>query len=279
MNRDWLRSFAAFAEHRNFTRAARQLALSQPALHVQVGKLAAELGAPLYLRRGRAIELTAAGERVAAYARDVERREAALRAELAGEPAPVILAAGTGALVYLLGDAVRRFDPSRRALELLPLAGPAAIEAVRERRADLGVAASRPDDLDSLAVARVGSLAVVPSGHRLADRRRLEPRDLDGEPLIAPPHGAPHRERIAAAFARAGVELAIAVEASGWELTLQLVRLKIGAAIVNDFCAAPAGTTAIDFRGLPAIEYRLIWRGELSAGAARLRDAIAASRS
>lgn len=275
MNRDWLRSFAAFAEHRNFTRAARQRSLSQPALHVQVAKLAGELGTELYARRGRSLVLTAAGERVAAYARDLERREEALRAELAGEPAPVTLAAGTGALVYLLGDAIRRFDPSRRALRLLPLGGPEAIAAVREGRADLAVAAGPATGLRSRRLARVGSIAVLPSKHRLAGRRRLAPGDLDGEPLIVPPAGSPHRERVAAAFAAAGAGFEVALEASGWDVMLQLVRLRIGAAIVNHFCGAPAGTAAIEFRGLEPIEYRLLWRGELGDSAERLRDAIA----
>jgi DNA-binding transcriptional LysR family regulator len=275
MNRDWLRSFAAFAEHRSFTAAARQLGLSQPALHVQVAKLGDHLGVPLYARRGRSLELTAAGRRVAAYARDLDRREQALVAELEGRDAPVTLAAGTGALIYLLGEAIRRFDPSRRALRLLPLRGPEAITAVREGRADLAVAAGPARGLRVRRVARVGAVAALPTGHRLTDRKRLTAADLDGEALIVPPAGSPHRERIAAAFAAAGAGFEIAVEAAGWDVMLQLVRLRIGAAIVNDFCAAPGGTAAVDFRGLEPIEYRLSWRGELSDSAARLRDAIA----
>lgn len=275
MNRDWLRSFAAFAERLNFTRAARELGLSQPALHVQIKKLAEHVGQPLYRRRGRVIELTGAGERIAVYARDLERREAELFGELAGgaEP-PVVLAAGQGAVLHLLGRAIRRFDPARRPLRLLTLGGPAALEALGEARADLAVAGAVRSRLPSTRLARVGLVVAMPRKHRLADRKRLTAADLAGEPIIAPPSG-PHRQRLAGAFAAAGAELEIALEASGWSVMLGFVRLGLGLAIVNDFCALPAGTAGVEFRGLAPVDYQLYWRPELTAPARRLRDLIA----
>lgn len=44
-----LHAFVVFAEHRNFTRAARR-PISQPALHVKINKLGAVLGVELYQR-------------------------------------------------------------------------------------------------------------------------------------------------------------------------------------------------------------------------------------
>src|SRR6185437_17118427 len=105
---DRLASFIAFAEELNFTRAAARLHLSQPALHVQVAKLGDEIGAPLYRRDGRAIALTPAGGALLAHARDAQRREQAFLATL-GSPGPrtLALAAGEGALLYVLGGAIR----------------------------------------------------------------------------------------------------------------------------------------------------------------------------
>ncbi|MFD0541615.1 LysR family transcriptional regulator [Actinomadura luteofluorescens] len=63
LSTDALASFAVFADHLNFTRAAEALHISQPALHVKVQKLADTLGRPLYTRQGRRLALTPAASR------------------------------------------------------------------------------------------------------------------------------------------------------------------------------------------------------------------------
>ena len=105
-----LAAFAAFAQHRNFTRAAAELHVSQPALHTRIRKLEGRLGARLYLKHGRQLQLTEAGERLAAFANDTKDRAADFLGSLdAAPPRPLVLMAGSGAYLYLLGDPIRRF--------------------------------------------------------------------------------------------------------------------------------------------------------------------------
>ena len=85
-NLEWLRSFVVFAEHLNFTRAAEALHLSQPALHVQVKKLAEQLGVTLYERRGRGLALTPDGRRVLAFGRELLARCERFSDDLRGAP-------------------------------------------------------------------------------------------------------------------------------------------------------------------------------------------------
>src|SRR4051812_16428448 len=101
---EWLEAFIVFAERLNFTHAARALHLSQPALFVQIAKLSAEVGVPLYQPRGRLLQLTAAGRRLLAYARESQERAGEIVDELrTGQPHPTVtLAAGTGSYLYLL---------------------------------------------------------------------------------------------------------------------------------------------------------------------------------
>src|SRR5258705_2882410 len=103
---DALHAFEVFAEHRNFTTAAAVLRISQPSLHVKVRKLAKGLGVALYERDGRRLVLTAAGQRLAAFAADGARRADELLPELHGGPPAPTGAARPGAGPPVLSLAV-----------------------------------------------------------------------------------------------------------------------------------------------------------------------------
>lgn len=73
-----IRYFLAACDHLNFTRAAESCAVSQPALTVAIQKLEADLGAPLFIRSGRQIELTDLGQSMRVhFARIEQSRNAA----------------------------------------------------------------------------------------------------------------------------------------------------------------------------------------------------------
>ena len=59
-----LRMFEAAARHRNFTRAAERLCVTQGAVSRQIKNLEEDLGEALFLRDGPRVELTAAGVRL-----------------------------------------------------------------------------------------------------------------------------------------------------------------------------------------------------------------------
>lgn len=280
---DWLGAFTVFAEHLNFTRAARALHLSQPALHVQIGKLGAELGVPLYVRRGQRLELTADGRRVLAFAREMGERERAFRDVLrAGESLqPVVLAAGEGSFLYLLGPAIRAFTAAARSpLRLLTRDGAATLEAVLSGEAHLGVAPvdGAPAGLTVERLTDVAQVLVVPQAHPFARKRSIKLRDLAGARLVVPPPGRPHRAALAAALLAAGVPWEPAVEASGWEPTLHFVTLGVGIAVVNACCRLPRGLVARPVPELPSRTYSVIRRRgvELEGATADLRRAILA---
>ncbi|MFO7561179.1 MAG: LysR family transcriptional regulator [Enhygromyxa sp.] len=253
-----LEAFAVFAEHLNLTRAARELGLSQPALHTRLRRLAELIGAPLYRREGRGLALTEAGVRTLRFAREIRARLAdfAEQQRAEQERAPICLAAGEGALLYLLGPALRRFA-RKHPLRVLVRDAEGTLEAIAAGLVHLGVAAfdQPPSEFESELVAEVGFGLAVPHDDPLVGRARVSWADLRGRAMIVPPAGRPHRQAL---DARLPEDVELAVEISGWPLTLQLVALGVGVAIVNDSCRPPRGVTMLRFEGLGTRRYYVL---------------------
>lgn len=266
MDYDQLFAFAVFSEYLNFTHAAKELSISQPALHAKIRRLIDDVGLPLYIREGRSLKLTAEGRKLAAYGRDVRAHGRRVLAEIRGEDSiePLVLAAGRGALRYLLADAIAAYSRLGigSPLRIASMNGPATQQAIVDGRADVGVLVnpSPVRGLHARTLARVSQVAIVPKDHSLGQMKSLRIKQLRDEPLILSPKGQPHRRMLDEVFHAANITPNIAVEVDGWELMLQLAQSGFGIAIVNDFCPPPTGFTAIPLRGLPHVDYQVLYR-------------------
>lgn len=87
------------------------LHISQPALHVKIGKLSEYIGKPLYEKSGRNLILTPEGLQLQAFARDqLEQTQGFLQVLREGaSKQEVSLSAGEGTLLYLLGNPLSAF--------------------------------------------------------------------------------------------------------------------------------------------------------------------------
>lgn len=279
---DALLAFAAFADSMNFSAAARELHISQPALHVKVRKLGEQLERQLYRRVGRTLELTQHGETVALYGRQLRSGAQEFLGSFVGvAEQPIALAAGEGAYLYLLGTGIRSYQRATRApLRLLTADREQAVVAVRGGKVQLGVAPldTVPEEFHAVALTTVGQVLAVPATHRLASRTRLRLKDLAGERLVVPPPGRPHRQMLGALLQSEGVPWEVAMEASGWELMLSFVAMNAGVAVVNACCRMPSGIVAVALPELPSLHYHCFHlRGTARTSAVvRLRSALVA---
>jgi DNA-binding transcriptional LysR family regulator len=118
-----LRSFLAIVRYGGYHRAAEALHLTQPAVSRHMRRLEDQLGAPLFDRRGRGVELTPFGERAAAELGEVlaahDRALTRLR-RAAGDPGPFTLGAIENLVDPVLPDllAVVREQLGDRPLQL-----------------------------------------------------------------------------------------------------------------------------------------------------------------
>lgn len=71
MNLNYLETFVAVANHQSFSRAARALNLTQPAVSKHIAILEAAYGARLISRSSRRVELTEAGQALYRYATEI----------------------------------------------------------------------------------------------------------------------------------------------------------------------------------------------------------------
>jgi len=83
----WLRTFEACARHLNFTSAGAELGLTQAAVSQHVRSLEAELGALLFIRLRRGVELTPEGGAYLPHVQSVFRSLARSTTELFGQGA------------------------------------------------------------------------------------------------------------------------------------------------------------------------------------------------
>ena len=97
-NADLLRPFLAVARAGNLSAAARELAVSQPALTKSVRKLEQQFGVPLFERRARGMALTQSGAALFAHARLIEAQcrfaDSEIQALAHGEAGTIRIGAG-----------------------------------------------------------------------------------------------------------------------------------------------------------------------------------------
>ncbi len=125
-----LRAFEAAARHRSFKRAAGELGVTPTAISHQVRLLEEHVATPLFERRARRVELTAAARALYPVLRDGFDAFAAAVERLSGSPRPpaVRLTATTAFIARWLLPRVRRFQAAHPHVELQLHASDAVVD-------------------------------------------------------------------------------------------------------------------------------------------------------
>ncbi len=188
-----LRYFIAVAETGSLTIAAeRRLHTSQPSLSRQIRDLEEQVGVELFSRSARGVVLTAAGKVFIDHARlALAQVDAAVEAaRRAGLPAKQRFAMGflTGQEMTWLPRAMQILQKELPNVDVTVSSDYSPDLAEGLMRGTLDVAFLRAEPDYSLAYHAVSSeplVVLMPSDHRLAQRRRIRPQDLVGEKFIA----------------------------------------------------------------------------------------------
>lgn len=189
-----LRYFVAVAESLSFTRAGETLRIAQPALSRQIRNLEREMGVQLLERTHVRVRLTDAGRVFHAHATkllaQVDLAVTAAQESARGHDGELVVANDWRLPVSVLSDTIVAFRNRypRVAVTLAELRLQDQMPALRAGRIHVGFlprdfVATR-DDLELLPVLRSELVAVLPVGHRLADRPSVRLRELADETWI-----------------------------------------------------------------------------------------------
>jgi DNA-binding transcriptional LysR family regulator len=226
----------------SFSRAARQLHLSQPALSTQIKMLEADLGVRLLDRNRRTVRLTPAGQALLAGATDLlqqmadtEQRVIKIASGQAGHLRIGFVASATAEIVPGIVLAFRKKYPDV-SLDLKNIPTVQQVEALRSGLLDAGFVRMPllEDDLDVNLVHREPFAIVLPKDHPLAREKELSVRHLAHEPFVA--YGrcwAPSfYESWTGICRRAGFTPSVVQETGEMETALALVAASLGVAIL-----------------------------------------------
>ena len=187
-----LRYFIAVAEEGSVTVAAEtRLHTAQPSLSRQLRDLETEIGAPLFTRGARGVELTDAGRAFLVDARVAvsEATEAVQAARRAARPARATFSVGflTGQEVDWLPHVTRilRAELPKMEFKVTSMYSPDLAEALQSGEIDLGFLRVEPKpDVTYDVIAKEPIVVILPSDHRLAREKEIDPKALEGEKLV-----------------------------------------------------------------------------------------------
>ncbi|GAA3987524.1 LysR family transcriptional regulator [Allokutzneria multivorans] len=257
-----LHAFVVLAELRHFGHAAQRLGIAQPPLSQQIRRLEERVGFPLFTRNPGRIELTPAGaELLPAARRALDAAESGLTAARragAGEVGRLRIGFAASLALTILPGLVRayreRFPLVRT--EIHEMTTTPQVTALRERVIDVGfvrevVEVAAEPGLACEPMLSEGFVAVLPTGHPLAELRAVPISALAEEELVLLPReaGAGVHDRIVNLFRDNGVEPRIGQRAVEWQTACAFVAAGMGVAVVPE-CVRRMRLSGVVYRKL-----------------------------
>ena len=260
-----LKVFESVARHLSFTRAARELHLTQPAVSTQVKQLEQHAGMPLFEKLGKKVYLTQAGHAMLEHGRaiiqqfrDVDDAMHRLKGVAGGRLDVAVISAGDSFCPRLLA-AFAALHPGI-SINLAVVNRAELLRRLADNAADLGIMGRPPHDpgVAADAFARHPYVVVAPPHHPLASRRRIPLARIVQEPFVIREQGSDTRASMAQAFGPWLPRLRIAMEIGSNETIKQAVIAGMGVGFLSAHTLAlelEVGTLRIlDVQGFPLMQ-------------------------
>ncbi len=236
-----LRTFLTVARFQGISRALDELHLTQPAVSRQILALEETLGTHLFVRKGRFLALTEAGQILQLYAgrvfqllAEAQERIDGLKGLIRGH---LRISAATTVGIYMIPDVLGEFKTRYPGIEIrLAISNKEAVlRNVLAGTADLGFVGP-PVPASELAMDTYledDLVLIVSPQHALAARDSVPARMLTEDLFILRERGSGTREIMEEELRRAGVSLRRAMELGSTEAIKKAVAANLGLSIVS----------------------------------------------
>jgi DNA-binding transcriptional LysR family regulator len=239
MDINQLEVLVTVAREQSFSRAARALHRTQPAVSQAIRRLELELGESLFDRSSKDGTLTAAGRVLYDVAQQMlhlrHGAHAAIKELKDLHRGKLTLSANEYTVMYLLPviPFFRARHPHIR-VEVKRSLGSRIPSEILGREFEIGVVSYKPGDaaIASVAVMKDELALIVAPDHSLAGKETVSVKDLGAESFIAHNVASPYREKVVRTFEKYKTPLNISLEMPTLEAIKRFVEQGMGVALV-----------------------------------------------
>jgi DNA-binding transcriptional LysR family regulator len=239
MDINQLEVFLGVAQEKSFSRAAKALNRTQPAVSQAIRRLEVELGEPLFDRSSKDGTLTSAGRVLLDFAQQMmnlrHHAHTAIRELRDLHRGKLSLSANEYTVMGLLPliPIFRTRHPHIKIEVKRSLASRIPSE-ILGRDIEIGVVTFKPTDaaISSIPVSMDELALIVAPDHPLASRATVSVRDLGAETFVAHNVASPYRERVVKTFEKYRTPLNISLEMPTLEAIKRMVESGLGVALV-----------------------------------------------
>jgi len=225
--------FATVAAERSFSRAAKRLHRTQPAVSQAIRRLEEELGDRLFDRSSRDGTLTEAGRLLQDYASRLRELQEVRRGR--------VVVGANEAAVHSLLPAIGKFGAAHPQVhvEVRRVASRQMAAAILDRSLDFGILTFQPAEkaLQSISLGHDELVMLAPPDHHLASRRRVTIEEVGRETVIAHNDPSPARERVLRLYERRHAPINIQIALPSLDGIKRAVEMGLGVAVLPRRCA------------------------------------------
>ncbi|ALC84332.1 hypothetical protein AM592_19795 [Bacillus gobiensis] len=238
-----LRIFIKVAEKLNFTDAAEELFMTQPAVSRAISSLESELGVSLFYRdKKRGIHLTPIGTATVQEFRKViqlvNKVEEFADEEKGLKSGKIRIGSFVAASSYFLPQVISyiksRYPDIK--FELKEGTSDQVKKWIDDYQIDVGIVASPTTDYEHFVLLKDKMVVVLPPNHRLTEKEIVTIEELGNEELILCKGG--HEAAVNEAFANEHMNLNDGITVQSGETLVKMVNNGLGAGIISEFTLA-----------------------------------------